>query len=304
MAKKPLPHDDTALVLELEPIAGRALDAHLKSAEEWYPHQYVPWSKGTNFDGVLGGEPWDPERRVITQAARDGLLHNLLSEENLPAYHRVVSEVFGEDGAWGAWINRWTAEEGRHGMAIRDYLMVTRAADPVALEDARREHVQRGYGIDYHGDFLGSLIYVTLQELATRVSYRNIRKVCGDSACEALMHRIAQDENRHMLFYRTVLDSAMEIEPDRVVSACAEVIATFRSPGHGAPGFGQLALSMMRSGIYTPACHHYEVVVPLMRFLRVFDMPSLRSDGESSREKLAGIMEKSELRARRFASAG
>jgi len=36
---------------------------------------------------------------------------------------RVVSEVvlFGREGAWGTWVHRWTAEEGRHAIAIRDY---------------------------------------------------------------------------------------------------------------------------------------------------------------------------------------
>jgi Fatty acid desaturase len=32
-----------------------------------------------------------------------------------------IYESFGTDGAWGTWIGRWTAEEGRHGIAIRDY---------------------------------------------------------------------------------------------------------------------------------------------------------------------------------------
>jgi acyl-[acyl-carrier-protein] desaturase len=53
---------------------------------------------------------------------------NLLTEDNLPSYHREIYQSFGPDGAWGTWIGRWTAEEGRHGMAIRDYLLTTRAS--------------------------------------------------------------------------------------------------------------------------------------------------------------------------------
>ena len=48
---------------------------------------------------------------------------------------------FGMDGAWGQWINRWTAEENRHGIALRDYLVVTRAVDPVELEELRMEEM-------------------------------------------------------------------------------------------------------------------------------------------------------------------
>ncbi|MDC0770737.1 acyl-ACP desaturase [Streptomyces sp. HD] len=301
MTQACVPHDDAALLFELEPTAGRALDEHLKSADEWYPHEYIPWGVGRDFDGVLGGEPWSPQQTGIDSAVRDGLLHNLLSEDNLPSYHHAIAQLFGNDGAWGAWVNQWTAEEGRHGLAIRDYLLVTRATDPVALEDARRAHVQQGYSIDYRG-VVESLVYVTLQELATRTSYSNIRRKCGDRACDALLRRISQDENRHMLFYRTVLSEAVKIDPDRVLTACATVIPTFRSPGHAAPGFTNLALSMMRSGIYTPTCHHDDVVVPMMRFLGLFELTGLSPAGDAARERLTEVVTHSEARARRFAS--
>jgi acyl-[acyl-carrier-protein] desaturase len=38
-------------------------------------------------------------------------------------------------------VNRWTVEENRHGIAPRDYLIVTRALDPIALEQARIEQM-------------------------------------------------------------------------------------------------------------------------------------------------------------------
>ena len=62
---------------------------------------------------------------------------NLLTEDNLPYYSRDIQNLFGDDEAWGAWARRWTAEEGRHSMAIYGYLMVTRAIDPIALERGR-----------------------------------------------------------------------------------------------------------------------------------------------------------------------
>ncbi len=49
------------------------------------------------------------------------------------------------DDAWGHWVGRWTAEENRHGIVMRDYLVVTRGVDPVALEEARMVHMTNGY---------------------------------------------------------------------------------------------------------------------------------------------------------------
>ena len=52
----------TRLLTELEPVVTRELERHITQARNWYPHEYVPWSEGRTFDGVLeGGEPWDAE---------------------------------------------------------------------------------------------------------------------------------------------------------------------------------------------------------------------------------------------------
>ena len=56
------PEDTRRLLIDLEPAAATELDRHLAAAKDWLPHEYVPWSEGRNFDGVLGGEPWAPGR--------------------------------------------------------------------------------------------------------------------------------------------------------------------------------------------------------------------------------------------------
>lgn len=43
---------------------------------------------------------------------------NLLTEDNLPSYHREIATRFGRDGAWGTWVGQWTAEEGRHSISF------------------------------------------------------------------------------------------------------------------------------------------------------------------------------------------
>ena len=39
------------LLLELEPEAERLLERHLAVAEEWFPHEYVPWDRGRSGQG-------------------------------------------------------------------------------------------------------------------------------------------------------------------------------------------------------------------------------------------------------------
>ena len=160
----------TDLLRELEQVVETNLNRHLATAKEWFPHEYVPWSQGTDFDGVLGGEAWAPEQSTLSDVARTSLIVNLLTEDNLPSYHHEIATLFGRDGAWGTWVHRWTAEEGRHGIAIRDYLLATRAVDPVALERARMTHMATGFTNAYAEDTaLHGIAYVSFQELATRV---------------------------------------------------------------------------------------------------------------------------------------
>ena len=75
---------------------------------------------------------------------RSSLIVNLLTEDNLPYYFRTIERELGDDGPWGEWSKRWTAEEGRHSMVIYGYLMVTRAVDPVQLERSRMHQVSTG----------------------------------------------------------------------------------------------------------------------------------------------------------------
>ncbi|MER7007658.1 acyl-ACP desaturase [Dactylosporangium sp. NPDC000555] len=292
------PTDLLVLLRELEPVVEENLNRHLATAKEWFPHEYVPWSEGRDFDGVLGGEAWEPGQSKLSEVARISLVVNLLTEDNLPSYHHEIASVFGRDGAWGTWVHRWTAEEGRHGIAIRDYLLATRAVDPVALERARMAHMEGGFRNSYEG-LIESVAYVSFQELATRVSHRNTGTVSGDPLCEQLLARVAADENLHMIFYRNLLGAAFDLAPNTVMRAVTKVASTFQMPGHTIENFGRKSVQIAKAGIYDLRLHHDDVLTPVLRQVRVFDR-SLSGDGEAAREELAAFMTDLDAQASRF----
>ncbi|GIJ50415.1 acyl-ACP desaturase [Virgisporangium aliadipatigenens] len=293
------PTDTVTLLRELEPVVEQNVNRHLSVAKEWFPHEYVPWSDGTNFDGFLGGEAWDESQSKISDVARTSLIVNLLTEDNLPSYHHEIATTFGRDGAWGTWVHRWTAEEGRHGIAIRDYLLATRAVDPVALERARMRHMEEGFSNSYDG-VIGSVAYVSFQELATRVSHRNTGKLSGDPLCEALLAKVANDENLHMLFYRNVLSAAFELAPNETMKTILEVVKTFQMPGHGIEGFTRKSVEIAKAGVYDLRLHHDDVLSPVLRQVRVFERDDLSAEGEAARTELANFMSDLDKAASRF----
>jgi acyl-[acyl-carrier-protein] desaturase len=287
------------LLRDLEPVVEENLNRHLAVAKEWFPHEYVPWTDGTNYDGVLGGEPWDISQSKISDVARTSLIVNLLTEDNLPSYHHEIATLFGRDGAWGTWVHRWTAEEGRHGVAIRDYLMATRAVDPIALERARMIHMEVGFQRDHDG-VIDSLAYVAFQELATRVSHRNTGRISDDPVCDQLLARVALDENLHMLFYRNLLGASFDLAPNTTMRAVAEVVKQFQMPGHSIENFGRKSVQMAMAGVYDLRIHHDEVVTPILRQLKVLEREDLTGDGAKAREELVEYLAGLDKAATRF----
>jgi len=287
------------LLAELEPVVTDEINRHITQARNWYPHEYVPWSEGRTFDGVLGGEEWQPSQQKFSEAARAALIVNLLTEDNLPSYHFEIASQFGREGAWGEWVHRWTAEEDRHAQVIRDYLTVTRAVDPNELEDLRMKHMQTGFTA-LHPGMLGGLAYVSFQELATRVSHRNTGKSTGDPVAEQMFARIALDENLHMIFYRNMMSATLEAAPDEAMSAIRDVVLDFKMPGHDIPGFQRKAVQIAVEGIYDLRQHRDEVLMPVLRHWKVFERSNFGPEGEKARDQVGEFLEELDVSASKF----
>jgi acyl-[acyl-carrier-protein] desaturase len=288
------------LIRDLEPIVAVELERHLAIQKNWYPHEYVPWSEGRDYAGPLNGDAWEAKDSRLSSVAQDSLILNLLTEDNLPSYHTEITLSMGRDGAWGNWIERWTAEEGRHAIVIRDYLMATRGVDPYELEDLRMAHMSLGYQTPYENDMLHTIAYVSFQELATRISHRNTGKISDDPIAEAMMQRIALDENLHMIFYRNTLKAALDLEPNAAMRAIADVVTNFDMPGANMPGFGRKAVQIALAGIYDMQQHLEEVIAPVLRAWEVFERNDLSGDGLVARDELNAFLTKTTEESNRF----
>ncbi len=287
---------DRRLLTELEPEAGRLLDRHLTMAPEWFPHEFIPYRLGRDFDT----EPWTPDQPRLTGVAQTSFEIGLLTEDNLPSYHRLIHGMFGKgDGAWLTWVGRWTAEEGRHAIVLRDYLTVTRNIDPLLLERGRMSQLQKGYDMA-SPDTLHGLAYVAFQELATRIAHRNTGRYSNDPVADKIMVRIAADENLHMVFYRDILKAALALEPSAAVRAITDEVLKFQMPGAGIPGFLRKAADIAKAGIYDLRVHRDEVLLPVIRHWGIFELTGLDAAAEEARRRLAEHLDKLDAAAKRF----
>ncbi|MGH9105563.1 MAG: acyl-ACP desaturase [Acidimicrobiales bacterium] len=284
----------------LDESAAQLLERHLAHAKEWFPHELVPWELGRRF---VPGERYRQHGPPLPAGVRSALFVNLLTEDNLPSYFHTLAQAFGTDSALGQWSRRWAAEEQRHAIVLRDWVCVTRHLDLVVLERARMRQVSTGFDAGARGHSLvDGLVYLALQELATRVSHWNTGRFLDDVGA-AVMKRVAADENMHFLFYRDMVVAAMDADPSRAVQAIARQVPQFQMPGNGIDGFSAHAAAIAAAGIYDYRVHYEQVLVPmLMTHWRLESVEGLDADAERARQDLLAWMARVCRVARRIAA--
>jgi acyl-[acyl-carrier-protein] desaturase len=297
---------DAALLHELTPVAEQLVERHYATMKPWQPHVYVPWSLGRDY---TDGEVWDGRDFPLPDAVRSALFVNLLTEDNLPYYFETINRVFGATGVWRTWSHRWVAEENRHSSAIRDYLHVTRAVDPDLLEAARMAQMGGGE-VPQPPTAADGLVYVALQELATRIAHRNTGKLLlehgkdhpGTQAGYEIMARVAADENFHHLFYRDLVSAALEVDPSGVMAAIERQVEGFQMPGTGIPNFAAHSQAIANVGIYNLEQHHSQILVPVvLRQWAIDRTQGLTDRAEQARDRVMAKIDQIGKIARRLA---
>ena len=201
--------------------------------------------------------------------------------------------MFSPDGAWGEWVRRWTAEEGRHAIVIRDYLTVTRAIDPVALERGRMVQMSTGE-VPQPASAADGMCYVALQELATRISHRNTGTHIDDKVGYNIMRQVAIDENFHFLFYRDIASAGFNLDPSQMMKALERQLIGFAMPGTGIPDFAEHSKRIAAAGIYDLVAHFDKIIEPVvLREWKVDELEGLDAEAQQAQERVMKYVNKS-----------
>lgn len=114
------------------------------------------------------------------------------------------------------------------------------------------------------------------------------------------MARIAADENLHAVFYRDIMSAALEIEPSAAVQAIVDEVIDFQMPGAGIAGFTRKAAIIAKAGIYDLRGHRDEVLIPILRHWKVFELEGLNAAAEQARQRLQVHLDELDVQARKF----
>jgi len=271
----------------LEPTVRELMQKHRDSRKLWMPSDLLPADEQSEPNHEEELRALRERARGLPDGVRVAIALNLLTEEGLPHFHRLVAVYMGHDGAWAEWNNLWTAEEDRHGCVLRDYVRDARVFNMKALEEMQFQYIESGFNPDWKDDPYRLLAYTSLQEKATQTSHANAGRLAGnyEPKLQKILAHICADESRHYVFYRDSFSAVMKLDSNRALHALAAVAPALAMPGHNIAGFAQMSEVERRAGIYGPR-EYLRLVEDLVKHWAIDKMDGLSAMGRAAQDKV------------------
>ncbi len=261
---------------------------HQSKLELWFPSEFLPAGEKDLDDKMISD--LRARARGIPDSARVAITMNLVTEEGLPLFHRLIADCLGNDNIWYRWNKLWTAEEDRHGNILRDYIRDSRLLNFAALEKIQFDYIRSGFEPAWTGDPYKVFVYTTCQEKATQISHMNTGKFAAEHEplLYAITQKIARDESRHFAFYMSVFKEILERDVNNALDAAASMMPSLDMPGISMANFNEYADVIRRAGIYGLR-DYKKIVEQLITTWKIDVMTYLNEMGQKAQEKILSI---------------
>jgi acyl-[acyl-carrier-protein] desaturase len=213
--------------------------------------------------------PWDKCNSAIDPAIADVVQTFCMVELYLPDYvAKQLPPVRANRGR--AWmLANWGYEESKHSMALEDWLVRSGHRTEKQMAEIADNVLETEWQVLY-GTPRAAVVYTMFQELATKLHYRNLRRLADgkDPALDKVLDLVGTDEAAHAHFFRSLVKIYLEDDREATIAAFKHVISTFRMPADGLLADGRRRVETVRSlGIFDERVFHGEVYLPLMHQL-------------------------------------
>src|SRR5690606_27392680 len=116
------------------------MEVHESKRVLWFPSELLAPPKDVDPDAHV--KELRERAQGISFPMRVALALNLLTEEGLPHFHRLLAVYLGSNSFWSKWTNLWTAEEDRHGAILHDYSRDSQVLNNPVLEQMQFEYLR------------------------------------------------------------------------------------------------------------------------------------------------------------------
>lgn len=280
----------TEVLSHLESKVKEWMEQHISKRKLWFSSDFLPVDEKNSDDQNKIVTSLKERAKGIKDPARVAVALNLLTEEGLPHFHRLIAQHLGSDSFWSKWNNMWTAEEDRHGNILRDYARDSRLFSFREIEMMQFYYQEAGFNPDWDKDPYKVFVYTTLQERATQFSHKNTGKLVGDDEplLNGILSNIAADEAKHFTFYRNVFKEVLKLDPNRAMVSASEIMPAIDMPGLSMPNFRDMADVVRRVGIYGPG-DYKQIVEEAIKFWEIELVTGLNDVAKKAQEKILSI---------------
>ena len=269
------------------------IEFHISKRKLWFASDFLPADEKMDEEQLSIPVKLRERAKGIADSARVALAMNLLTEEGLPHFHRIISKYLGDESFWAKWTNMWTAEEDRHGGVLRDYARDSCVFKFRHIEMMQFHYQDAGFNPQWDKDPYRVFVYTTLQERATQVSHKNTGKFVGEDEplLNGILSSIAADEAKHFVFYRNVFKEVLRLDPNRALLSAAAIMPAIDMPGLTMPNFREMADVIRRVGIYGP-WDYKAIVEEVIAFWEIELMTGLDEIAKKAQDKILAIPER------------
>ena len=273
---------------DLEAKVRELMAEHEEKRQLWFPSELLKPEEGKSPDEHVK----ELRRRAagIPDSARTAVALNLLTEEGLPHFHRLLAVYLGDDTFWRSWNNLWTAEEDRHGVVLHDYVRETNLLDQRGLDALQFSYLRSGFHPGWDRDPYRVFAYTSLQERATQHSHSETGKLVGEyePLLAKILRLVAREEARHYSFYRTIFSEILKRDPNEALHSASLILPALQMPGVNMPGFSKFADVVRRAGIYGPR-DYLRIAQEQIRLWKIERLTGLNELGRKAQERIMAI---------------
>lgn len=280
----------TEVLSQLESKVKEWMEQHIAKRKLWFSNDFLPVDEKNSDDQNKIVDNLRDRAKAIKDPARVAVALNLLTEEGLPHFHRLIAQHLGSESFWSKWNNMWTAEEDRHGNILRDYARDSRLFRFREVEMMQFYYQEAGFNPNWDKDPYKVFVYTTLQERATQFSHKNAGKLVGEDEplLNGILSNIAADEAKHFTFYRNVFKEVLKLDPNRALVSASEIMPAIDMPGFSMPNFREMADVVRRVGIYGPR-DYKAIVEEAIKFWDIESFTGLNEIAKKAQEKILSI---------------
>ena len=183
--------------------------------------------------------PWNECNRSLDPVLADVVESFCVVELYLPDYLVHAMPWSRPSRAYTWFYANWGYEESKHSLALHDWLLKSGMRSEERMADLEGQIYQHPWQLP-HDNVVAMLIYAMVQERATSLNYRNLRRKVreegGDPALERLLMLLAVDEQTHCSFFQGCRAVVSRARPRCHAGATTTCHARLCHAGHSRPG--------------------------------------------------------------------